>query len=86
MIAILASAGLPLWLGATLVCMAIDAVADESTDVDEELDVEFLEYLGMWEETDEDWQVLEAEAVAKNEERNDPASDDEESVENSDES
>ncbi len=54
---------------------------------DDELpDMEFLEYLGMWEETDEDWQVLEAEAIAKNEERNDPASDDEESVEKSDES
>ncbi len=80
----MASGRLPLWLGATLACMAIDAVADESTDVDEELDVEFLEYLGRWDATDEDWFLFEG-AVTDNEERRDPAPKGEESAENEDE-
>lgn len=70
---------------ATLCCGVLLTGAAFAAD-DELPDMEFLEYLGMWEETDEDWQVLDEEAVAKNEERNDPASDDEESVEKSDES
>jgi hypothetical protein len=52
-------------------------------------DMEFLEYLGLWEESDEDWVVLAAEAVeqvASEDERTDPAAKKEESVENDDES
>lgn len=58
---------------------------------DDELmpDIEFLEYLGSWEESDEDWVVLAAEAieqVASEDERTDPASKEKESVETDDES
>ena len=52
-------------------------------------DMEFLEYLGSWEESDEDWVVLAAEAVeqvASEDERTDPAAKKEESVEIDDES
>ena len=52
-------------------------------------DMDFLEYLGSWEESDEDWVVLAAEAVeqvASEVERTDPASQEEESVETDDES
>lgn len=52
-------------------------------------DIEFLEYLGSWEESDEDWVLLtevEVEQVASGEKRTDPASKDEESVETDDES
>jgi len=52
-------------------------------------DMEFLEYLGLWEESDEDWVLLAAEAVeqvASEDQRTDPASKEEESVENDDES
>ena len=58
---------------------------------DDELmpDMEFLEYLGSWEESDEDWVLLAAEAVeqvASEDERTDPAAKEEESVEIDDES
>ncbi len=52
-------------------------------------EMEFLEYLGLWEESDEDWVLLAAEAVeqvASEDKRTDPASKKEESVENDDES
>ncbi len=52
-------------------------------------DMEFLEYLGLWEESDEDWVLLAAEAVeqvASEDQRTDPASKEEESVETDDES
>ncbi len=49
-------------------------------------DADFLEYLGMWEETDEDWLLLNETVVAENEERNDPVPQGEESTENEDES
>ena len=62
------------------------AVAEE----DQEPDMAFLEYLGMWEETDEDWQLFvdasDDEAVAENEERSDPAPKGKESQELEDES
>ena len=52
-------------------------------------DMEFLEYLGSWEESDEDWVLLAAEAVeqvASEDKRTDSAAKEEESVENDDES
>ena len=61
------------------------AVADN-----EQPDMEFLEYLGSWEETDEDWLLFagpEMEAVAADDKkRSDPAPDGEESTESDDES
>lgn len=57
---------------------------------DEELpDMDFLEYLGMWEESDEEWLALAEDdvlLVADSEERIDPAPNGEESKENDDES
>jgi len=53
---------------------------------DAEPEVDFLEYLGMWEESDEDWLILDETTIADNEERSDPAPDGEESTEKEDES
>jgi hypothetical protein len=49
-------------------------------------DVEFLEYLGMWEVSDEDWRLLDGELTVDHEERSDPVPEGEESVETEDES
>ena len=51
-----------------------------------EADAEFLEYLGMWEETDEEWVLQEGILTAEDEIRSDRAKDEEESPENEDES
>ena len=48
-------------------------------------EVELLEYLGMWEESDEDWLLFEDAIAAETEERSDPAPQGEESMENDDE-
>jgi hypothetical protein len=54
---------------------------------DEEIpDEEFLEYLGYWEESDEDWLILNEPATADVEERSDPVPRGEESTEINDES
>ncbi len=65
-------------------CVGTAAFAEEATE--EELDVEFLEYLGMWEETDEEWLLHEGTLAADLEERSDPVPDGEESTEQEDES
>ena len=44
-------------------------------------DIEFLEYLGMWEESDEDWLILDETMADDKEERIDPAPEGEESME-----
>jgi hypothetical protein len=49
-------------------------------------DIELLEYLGMWEESDEDWLILNEAMTADLEEGGDPAPQGEESVEKDDES
>ncbi len=49
-------------------------------------DADFLEYLGMWEESDQDWVMIDEMAVADNEERSDSESEGEESAEQEDES
>ena len=55
-------------------------------DEDTTPEVEFLEYLGMWEESDEDWLMVDDVLAAENEERSDPAPEGEESTETKDES
>ncbi len=73
-----------IWLGALLLGTAGMVAAD-----DELPDMEFLEYLGMWEESDDEWLALEDDEVllaSDSEERIDPAPDGEESKENDDES
>ncbi len=51
---------------------------------DEAPDMEFLEYLGMWEESDEDWLIFDEPVTADSDERIDPAPDGEESMEKDD--
>ena len=62
-------------------CLATGALAAADTPPD----AEFLEYLGMWEETDEEWVFQDDLLTAENEERSDAATEDEESPENEDE-
>jgi len=55
---------------------------------DEELpEIEFIEYLGLWEESDEDWTMFSEpmEARNKQDERSDPAPEGKESTERNDE-
>lgn len=52
---------------------------------DEAPESDFLEYLGMWEETDEDWLMLEKTRIADDEERSDDGEGDD-TPENEDES
>ena len=51
----------------------------------EEPDMELLEYLGYWEESDEDWVMIEDRLEIVTDERAGPASQDEAPVENDDE-
>jgi len=53
---------------------------------DEIPDAEFLEYLGLWEESDEDWLLFDEPITADAEERSDPVPEGEESTEKTDES
>ena len=68
---------------ACALCVGAPALAEEDT---EELDAEFLEYLGMWEETDEEWLLHDDNLTADLDERSDPVPDGEESTEQKDES
>lgn len=52
----------------------------------EEPDMEFVEYLGLWEESDEEWLMVEHQIDAESEERNDPVPKGEESTEDDHES
>ncbi len=63
-------------------CLGAAAFAGD----DEAPDGEFLEYLGMWEESDEEWLLYEEMAEAAAEQRSDPAPEAEESAETEDES
>jgi len=82
--ATLANSELPTLLCSILLSLSGIAVAE--TQEDDSPDMEFLEYLGMWEESDEDWLLIEEEVVAENDKRSDPVSEGEESVETEDES
>jgi hypothetical protein len=75
------SASKPVLLGALLLFGGLVQGAD-----DEMPDEDFLEYLGLWEESDEDWLMFDAPAITENEERVDPVPDGEESTEKEDES
>lgn len=48
-------------------------------------DPAFIEYLGMWEESDEDWQMMDSKAIANVEEQAEKSPDEKESVEKEDE-
>ena len=63
--------------GATGVALAADA---------EEPEMEFLEYLGLWEESDEEWMMVNYQMSLESEQRSDPVPEGEESTEDDDES
>ena len=69
-------------LGSLLIACSLLVAADEELP-----EIEFIEYLGLWEESDEDWTMFSEpmEAKNENEERSDPASDGKESTETDDE-
>ena len=77
------SARVALIAGCAVYSLSVAAAGDEP-------DMDFLDYLGMWEETDEDWQLVaeitDDEAVAENEKRSDPVPQGEESQESEDDS
>ena len=52
----------------------------------EEPEMEFVEYLGLWEESDEEWLMVEHQMTVESEERIDPVPEGEESREDDDES
>ncbi len=68
-------------IGSMLLACSLVLAADE-----EAPDVEFLEYLGLWEESDADWLIFGLPVTADTEERSDPAPEGEESTEKTDES
>ena len=68
-------------LGCLLLTCTLVLAAD-----DEIPDAEFLEYLGLWEESDEDWLIFDEPITADAEERSDPVPEGEESTEKTDES
>jgi len=72
----------PFWFGVLLLfCNQAHTAGDELPAED------FLEYLGLWEDSDEDWLIFnEPPTTKKNVERTDPAPDGEESTETEDES
>ena len=68
-------------LGSLLMgCSLVLAAGDEIPDT------EFLEYLGLWDESDEDWLIFDEPITADMEERSDPVPQGEESTEKKDES
>ena len=80
------SGGLGALLFGALLCASTSSLAETDTENEELPDLEFLEYLGLWEETDDEWLLLDEEDVADNDERNDPVPKGEESTEIDDES
>ena len=69
-------------LGSLLASCSLVLAADEEIP-----DADFLEYLALWESSDEDWLIFDAPVTADVEqERNDPVPEGEESTEKNDES
>ncbi|MGI9272413.1 MAG: hypothetical protein ACR2QT_11600 [Woeseiaceae bacterium] len=70
-------------IGSLLATFSLMVAADEELP-----EIEFIEYLGLWEESDEDWTMFSdpIEARNKEDERSDPAPEGKESTETNDES
>jgi hypothetical protein len=86
MTAILAKHGLQTLFCMLVVCTSVEAMAEGEAETEEAPDMAFLEYLGIWDETDEDWLLLDDDVIADNEERRDPVPQGKESTEKRDES
>ena len=80
----MANSGLQTLLCGIAICSSVGAIGDAEDD--EVPDSEFLEYLGLWDESDEEWLLLDEDEVAVNEERSDPVPEGKESPETEDES
>jgi hypothetical protein len=71
-----------------VICGLLGGGAGVAAEEEEAPELEFLEYLGSWEESDEDWllfKAVDSESVKAPEERIDPAPTGEESTETEDE-
>ena len=68
-------------VGALLLGCSVVLAADEELP-----DPDFLEYLGMWEESDEEWVIFNEPFAADREDESDSEPDDEDSTEKTDES
>ena len=79
----LANSALQTLLCAVALWSAVGALAE--AEEDEVPDGEFLEYLGMWDESDEEWLLLDEEEAADKKERSDPVPEGKESPETKDE-
>jgi hypothetical protein len=69
-----------------VLCVPVSVPAETDREDEEAPDIEFLEYLGLWEESDDEWLLLNEEEVADIDERSDPVPEGEESAETEDES
>ena len=74
------SASRRILVGALLLGSSVALAADEELP-----DVEFLEYLGSWDESDEEWLIFDEPVTADTEKRSDPVPEGEESTETEDE-
>jgi len=82
----LGSGGFRALLLGTLLCASGCVLAETDADDEELPDLEFLEFLGLWEKMDGEWLLLKEEEVADNDERSDPVPKGKESTETEDES
>lgn len=69
-----------------LLCLVFGAAGTALAGESQEPDMEFLEYLGLWEESDEEWLIMDHQISIESEERIDPVPEGEESTEDDDES
>ena len=78
--------GIRALLCGVVLCASVSAPAETDGEDEELPDLEFLEFLGLWDETDYEWLLLDEEEVAENDERSDPVPEGKESSETEDES
>ena len=69
-----------------LLLLALGAASTAPAAETEEPEMEFVEYLGLWEETDEEWLMIEHQMNLESGERIDPVPEGQESREDDDES
>ena len=69
-----------------LLFLAFSAAGTALAEEAGEPDMELLEYLGLWEESDEEWMIMEHQINLESERRSDPVPEGEESTEDDDES
>jgi len=69
-----------------LLACSLSLGAAAQAEEEPEIDAEFIEYLGMWQESDEEWLLYEEVQMTELDERSDPAPEGDESTETNDES